>query len=68
MCIRWCPRGDLGTARTKRSTSGAPRDPVPQQAGPVLERLDRAAAGATADVVEERGKQSFPASDPPANW
>jgi len=28
----------------------------------------RAATDAIADIVEEWGRQSFPASDPPANW
>jgi hypothetical protein len=28
----------------------------------------RAGTGIRGDIVEEWGKQSFPASDPPANW
>jgi hypothetical protein len=35
----------------------------------VLERVSvRSAASPPADIVDQWGEQSFPASDPPANW
>jgi hypothetical protein len=30
--------------------------------------LDLSQAGSRVDIVDEWGRQSFPASDPPANW
>ena len=37
-----------------------PDSPVPAQADAV--------GGFSGDIVDEWGRQSFPASDPPANW
>jgi hypothetical protein len=38
---------------------------TPAQPGPATQRT---ATDVTPDIVEEWGRQSFPASDPPANW
>jgi hypothetical protein len=43
---------------TPRETGSVAADPAPPPPG--FEQ--------TGDIVEEWGQQSFPASDPPANW
>ena len=47
--------------------TGAPIDP-PSRPDPDATRVDAAARFLAWDLVDEWGSQSFPASDPPANW
>jgi hypothetical protein len=47
----------------------AESEPVVADLEPTVDsRTPRREVGPPWDVVEEWGKQSFPASDPPANW
>jgi hypothetical protein len=64
------PAGHVGDARTQVGTAVPAPRPAPDAeivgAAPVTD-TGRAAPSAW-DLVDEWGMDSFPASDPPANW
>jgi hypothetical protein len=54
-------------------TTPMPVTPDPESATPIATPVDRDATETPAwdvtwDIVDQWGAQSFPASDPPANW
>jgi len=56
----WNAASATGTARD--SVLHVPDGPVP------LTLQEMSASVSVTDIVDEWGQQSFPASDPPANW
>jgi hypothetical protein len=60
------PRALVLLGRAKLSESDV--CPWPRVGAPLLTKADKGVALLAWDIVDEWGDQSFPASDPPANW